>query len=94
MTQLIIALLTILALAFAVANSPAKRIQGIEEGIMYRQHNQRLIHWAVRLVTKSFVELNGDIEGSAMGTLLSPGQFIHWMRNKELMLDLIRECAR
>ena len=38
-----------------------------------------------------FRKVNGELKGRY--NPLSPGQFIHWMRNKDLMLDLIREVV-
>ena len=41
--------------------------------------------------TAIFQKITGQIDSKH--NTFSPGQFIHWMRNKELMLDLIREVV-
>ena len=41
--------------------------------------------------TAIYQKITGQIESKHH--TFSPGQFIHWMRNKDLMLDLIREVV-
>ena len=60
---------------------------------MYRhyRHKSKANTLGCTTCDQIFRKLNGELKGRH--NLLSPGQFIHWMRNKELMLDLIREVV-